>query len=359
MQKMGSSNHNVTQAILSWYHQNGRSHLPWRKKISAYRVWIAEIMLQQTQVATVIPYFQRFMQTYPTLKKLANAPLPDILHLWSGLGYYTRARCLYQTAQIIANDYHCEFPNDRQALERLPGIGRSTAAAIAAIAFNKPETILDGNVKRILMRVHALEGNVYDRKVIEQLWSLAEQYTPKQNCDDYTQAIMDLGATLCTPKNPQCTQCPIPKYCRAFKSNSVDQYPAAKPRTVIPKRECIWLVIMNKKGQILLKQQKDTGIWAQLWCLPECTAKDNIKAWLKTHLNLTVGPVKHLAAFSHRFTHLQLNITPIIILTTQTRIVKQNDWKLIWYQSEQQKLAMPTPVKRLLTHTLQNTTSQS
>jgi len=204
-----------SRRLLAWYDRAGRKNMPWQHPRPPYRVWLSEIMLQQTQVATVIPYFKRFIKAYPTLKKLANAPLDDVLALWAGLGYYARARNLHKTAQCLMSDFHGKFPDDLDTLQSLPGIGRSTAGAILAMGFEKRATILDGNVKRVLTRYHAIEGWPDDRVIQKELWAIAEKLTPHKHIAAYTQAIMDLGATLCTRTQPQCTACPFKRSCQA------------------------------------------------------------------------------------------------------------------------------------------------
>jgi A/G-specific adenine glycosylase len=235
-----------TQYVLAWFQQHGRKNLPWQHKISPYRVWVSEIMLQQTQVQTVIPYFKRFMQRFLRIADLANAAEDEVLHLWTGLGYYARARHLHKTAKIIQQQFKGKFPRDLATLQTLPGIGRSTAGAILAIAMHQPAAILDGNVKRVLSRVHAIAGWPGQPEVAAQLWQYAEQYTPQQLTAEYTQAMMDIGALICTRTKPQCTICPLQKICLAHQANNETAYPSKKPAKKLPIRALQALIFYMK-----------------------------------------------------------------------------------------------------------------
>jgi A/G-specific adenine glycosylase len=256
------------QAVLSWFEHQGRTNLPWQNPITPYRVWISEIMLQQTQVATVIPYFERFMQSFPCVESLANASVDDVLHHWTGLGYYARARNLHKTAQIIAFEHLQQFPDTVEALSALPGIGRSTAGAIRSIGFKKPAAILDGNVKRVLARFSATAGWPGKTAVHNQLWKIAEHYSPLERTEQYTQAMMDLGALVCTRSNPQCHQCPLESNCKAALRGEQSLFPGKKPKKAIPVRESIFLMLRSSKGDILLQQNPPAGLWGGLWVLP-------------------------------------------------------------------------------------------
>ena len=247
--------------ILNWYYTRGRTTLPWRKNITAYRVWISEIMLQQTQVATVIPYYTRFMTRFPRIKNLAQAPEDEVMQHWSGLGYYARARNLHRTAKIISQQRAGRFPRSLSGLVTLPGIGRSTAGAIISIAMKKKAAILDGNVKRILSRLYAIPGASNQSKTQKILWAHAEHLTPTHAVDDYSQAIMDLGATLCTPKNPNCDICPVAKGCCALQKNQVALFPHKKPKKVLTKKTKVFLIVQNKKNDVLVKKNPGQGIW--------------------------------------------------------------------------------------------------
>lgn len=260
----------IQKVILEWFDKNGRKNLPWQKARTPYRVWVSEIMLQQTQVTTVIPYFERFIKKFPDVKSLANAPEDEVLELWAGLGYYARARNLHKTAKIIQQEYKGTFPNDLLLLQELPGIGRSTAGAIFSLGMNQPAAILDGNVKRVFTRLHAIDGYPNASKTLKQLWQIAEDYLPNERAADYTQAMMDLGALLCTPTQPNCKSCPVQKYCLAHAQDKTTDYPTPKPTKSLPVRSSHFLILVNNQQEILLEKRPPAGIWGGLWSLPEC-----------------------------------------------------------------------------------------
>ena len=244
-------------AVLDWYQHQGRKDLPWQNPITPYRVWISEIMLQQTQVSTVIPYFERFMASFPTVADLAKASVDEVLHHWTGLGYYARARNLHKTAQLISFEMNQQFPDTVEELSQLPGIGRSTAGAIRSIGFKQPAAILDGNVKRVLARYAAIDGWPGKTAVHNQLWDVAELYSPDQHTQEYTQAMMDLGALLCTKKSPDCGSCPIARGCKAKAEGNQALYPGKKPKKLTPVRESIFLMLRNPHGDILLQKNQN------------------------------------------------------------------------------------------------------
>jgi len=255
--------------LLAWFDTHGRHDLPWQHPRTPYRVWISEIMLQQTQVSTVVPYFERFLQRFPDVHSLAAAAQDDVLALWSGLGYYARARNLHRAAQHIVERHDGKFPTTLEAWLALPGIGRSTAGAILAQAFEQRQPILDGNVRRVLARYHAIDGWPGDRAVQDQLWKRAEAATPHRRIADYTQAIMDLGATVCT-RTPRCNQCPLSTGCGAHRLGRTADFPGRRPRKTLPVRLTAMLVLRDENGRILLVRRPPTGIWGGLWSLPEC-----------------------------------------------------------------------------------------
>ncbi|OJX94599.1 MAG: A/G-specific adenine glycosylase, partial [Legionella sp. 40-6] len=265
---MSELNDKFSTPLLKWYEIHGRKNLPWQLPRSPYRVWISEIMLQQTQVQTVIPYFERFMKVFPDIETLAYAQDDEVLALWSGLGYYSRARNLHKTAQIIVNEFASIFPQTLTQLINLPGIGESTAAAILSQAFNQRTAILDGNVKRVLSRFFMISGSVDQAATKRKLWSLADACMPEIQCADYTQAIMDLGATCCTPKNYNCVSCPVNTSCLAFNHGEQENYPTKKVKKQIPTVQKKFLVLTNHDGKIYLEKNPSTGIWGGLWCLP-------------------------------------------------------------------------------------------
>lgn len=336
------------KTVLAWYDQHGRKDLPWQQDISPYRVWVSEIMLQQTQVSTVIPYFQRFMQRFPTVQKLALAPQDEVLHLWTGLGYYARARNLHRAAQIVVAEHGGSFPADVDALASLPGIGRSTAGAIASISMQVRAPILDGNVKRVLARFHAVDGWPGDKPVENQLWAIAEKYTPNERLRDYTQVMMDLGATLCTRSKPRCDECPLARKCAAFQAGDVSRYPGKKPSKATPVRQTLMLLLENERGEILLEQRPPSGLWGGLWCLPEVSQRGLLEAALHQR-GLTGEREKSLPDFRHTFSHFHLDISPLRIRvkpagknvheTTRQRWVKHNN---------PGELGLAAPIKKLL-----------
>lgn len=338
-----------SQLILNWYDLHGRHELPWRQHINAYRVWVSEIMLQQTQVVTVIPYFLRFMQRFPNVETLAVASIDEVLALWAGLGYYSRGRNLHRCAQLLSEQYQGQFPQDVQILQSLPGIGRSTAGAILAISSNQVTPILDGNVKRVLSRFAAVAGWSGQPSVANKLWQLAEYYTPTQRTGDYTQALMDLGATLCTRTKPQCDSCPITLHCLARQQNKQHVYPQAKPRKILPHKSVFMLLVTNAAGQLLLQKRPPTGIWGGLWSLPECVIDTDVLIWGKQQYGYQLKVTKTLTTFRHTFSHYHLHITPLVasIVNHEARVMENNH--VAWYALEQLvELGLPAPVSKLI-----------
>ena len=333
--------------ILAWFDVNGRKDLPWQQQITPYRIWLSEVMLQQTQVTTVIPYFNRFIKQFQSIDQLASAPIDSVLQLWSGLGYYARARNLHKTAMIV-NEQGGLFPNDLELLMDLPGIGRSTAGAILSIAFNNSHPILDGNVRRVLARYHAISGWTGNSKVSNKLWEISARYTPLQRSADYTQAMMDLGATLCNRSKPRCNDCPINSSCLAKIENKVNELPTPKPKKVLPVKEIVFLILINNQQQFFLQKRPASGIWGGLWSFPEFNSLAEIEAWCMEN-NLLVESVNQLNEQRHTFSHYHLDYTPIIVKTDNliNNVMEAN--QSIWYKAEQiQKLGLPTPVKKLL-----------
>jgi A/G-specific adenine glycosylase len=337
-----------SQLLLNWHKKHGRKNLPWQKPRTAYRVWLSEIMLQQTQVVTVIPYFQRFIASFPDVNALANAKVDEVLKYWAGLGYYARARNLHRTAQIIQQQYHGKFPADLESLQDLPGIGRSTAGAILALSMNKPAAILDGNVKRVLTRLHAIHGWPNKPDINKQLWKIAEEHTPTKNTAAYTQAIMDLGATICTPKKPQCLQCPVKTLCKAYFANNPEQYPTPKKAKTLPIRQTYLLILHNNKDEILLEKRPPTGIWGGLWSLPE-SRSISVKKMVKQQFHCTIGKVAPLPSFRHTFSHFHLDIQPLQIQVKDWQPPMMETPAQVWYNiSLLEDLGLPAPVRKLL-----------
>ena len=337
------------QRLLAWFDLQGRKDLPWQHPVSPYRVWVSEIMLQQTQVTTVIPYFQRFMQAFPDIKTLANAPLDEVLQHWAGLGYYARARNLHKTAIIITESG--EFPNSVEKLVALPGIGLSTAGAISSIAFNHSAAILDGNVRRVLARFQAVSGWAGIASVNKKLWEWSRFYTPVARVADYTQAIMDLGATLCTRSKPQCEQCPLIDNCKAYLQGVVAELPTPKPKKISPIKTVVFLMLHNNQQQILLEKRPPTGIWGGLWSLPEFESIEAVHRWCCLN-NMVIQQQKQLKTQRHSFTHYHLDYTPLVIYSHNlTNIVMEANHSL-WYKSEEiNTLALAAPIKQLLQQT--------
>jgi A/G-specific adenine glycosylase len=301
--------------LLHWFDRHGRAHLPWQHDIDAYRVWLSEIMLQQTQVATVIPYFERFLERFPDLAALAAADLDDVLHHWSGLGYYARGRNLHAAARQVVAEYGGRLPDDVEALAQLPGIGRSTAGAIAAIAYGVRAPILDGNVKRVLARFHAVPGYPGDARPLRTLWDLADRHTPEQRIGDYTQAIMDLGATLCTRARPRCDTCPVGERCAARQQNAVAEYPHRKVRRDKPVRTVRMFLVTDRTGCCLLQQRPPSGLWGGLWSPPEGPPEATAAAICR-ELGIddrAFDSQHHGAVFRHTFTHFHLDIEPVYV----------------------------------------------
>lgn len=337
-----------SQRVLTWFDDHGRKHLPWQQEITPYRVWLSEIMLQQTQVATVIPYFERFVQHFPDVHSLAAAPVDEVLHLWTGLGYYARARNLHRCAQAIVRDYDGEFPSCVASLSALPGIGRSTAGAIVSIAFQKPAAILDGNVKRVIARHYGVAGWPGELATLNRLWSYAEQHTPADRSHHYTQAMMDLGATVCTRSKPACNRCPLLQTCVAFASGKTAEFPEKKPKKILPEKSVHLLMLRNPAGHILLQQRPAQGIWGGLWSFPELTMEQDFLGYTEQYFS----PVIHHEiwdAYRHTFSHYHLDITPVLLQLKKEPFRISETQASIWYNPHQpQSLGLAAPVKKLL-----------
>ncbi|MGR8932679.1 MAG: A/G-specific adenine glycosylase [Gammaproteobacteria bacterium] len=333
--------------LLAWFDQHGRKDLPWQLDINPYRVWVSEIMLQQTQVAAVIAYFNRFIARFPSVQSLADADLDEVLTHWSGLGYYARARNLHKTARIVAGNGGV-FPKTLEELSGLPGIGRSTAGAILSIACGQSQPILDGNVKRVLARFHAVHGWPGNARTADQLWQISRRYTPIERCGDYTQAIMDLGATLCTRSKPQCELCPVTVGCQAKKLELVSQLPESKPRKELPVKQLYFLLLQDQQQRILLERRPPTGIWGGLWSLPEFDDLQQIQAW-GLRRNVRFAKTRRLPSRRHTFSHYHLDYTPLFASAENPNNSVMEADGTVWYKSTDiQSLGLPTPIKRLL-----------
>lgn len=333
--------------LIDWQKLYGRHDLPWQNTCDPYAIWVSEIMLQQTQVNAVIAYYQRFMQRFPTLASLAAADQEEVLQYWSGLGYYSRARNLHNAAQTIMDDHGGSFPHDFEAIQALPGIGRSTAAAIVSFAYDSPQPILDGNVKRVFARHFLVDGWPGLPKVEKQLWRLAEQLLPQHGMVAYTQGLMDLGATLCTRSRPQCPACPLIETCQAYLQGRTRDLPASKPRKAVPQRQTTMLLLLRDK-QVMLEKRPPSGIWGGLWSLPELGEAELLQEAASRRYGVTAEPLPKLATLSHAFTHFKLDITP-----QPMRVIRMDDRAqepaVIWMDIEDAiGAALPTPVRSLL-----------
>lgn len=336
-------------ALLDWFDLHGRKDLPWQHGRNAYRVWLSEIMLQQTQVRTVIPYFERFVEALPTLPDLAAASEDRVLALWSGLGYYSRARNLLRAARICIERHQGDLPRELDELSALPGIGRSTAAAILAQTHGERHAILDGNVRRVLARWHGLRGWPGGAATQRALWLFAEAHTPPLRVADYTQAIMDLGATLCMRARPQCARCPVADGCIALRDGLVGTLPESKPKRAKPTRAAAMLILRDGRGRILLERRPPTGVWARLWSFPEVAEPADALDHLHSRHGLTGGPFTALPPFVHSFSHYHLQITPLVFGATapDRRIADDPDRR--WYAREELlTLGLPAPIRKLL-----------
>ncbi|MDH5631689.1 MAG: A/G-specific adenine glycosylase [Gammaproteobacteria bacterium] len=343
------SRDSFSQQLLQWFDQHGRKDLPWQQRRDAYGIWVSEIMLQQTQVNTVIPYYQRFMERFPDIASLADAEQDEVLHLWTGLGYYARGRNLHKAARIIQAQHGGQFPGNIDTVQALPGIGRSTAGAILAFSRGQRHAILDGNVKRVLARYHAVEGWPGDKKVETRLWQLAEQHTPDADIEKYTQAIMDLGATLCRRNQPDCDRCPQHRGCEARKLAATHNYPGRKPRKTLPEKSTTMLVIRDKDGMVLLQQRPPTGIWGGLWSLPEIAVDSAPDQWCSRNLGIRVETGTALEPISHSFSHFRLHITVIPAQLTGEPARVMEPPGMVWYNLRQPPtLGLAAPVKQLL-----------
>lgn len=333
--------------IIAWQKQYGRHDLPWQNTQDPYAIWVSEIMLQQTQVSAVIGYYQRFMSRFPDIASLANAEQEEVLQYWSGLGYYSRARNLHHAAQTILDNHQGRFPEDFETIQTLSGIGRSTAAAIVAFAFNQIHTILDGNVKRILARHFVIEGWPSSPKVEKEMWLLADSLLPESEMVTYTQGLMDLGATLCTRSKPKCSSCPLQKTCGAYANNLTNMLPTPKPRKVSPKKETTMLIIQCG-NEVLLEKRPPSGIWGGLWSLPEIDMVEIASEIALKRFGLTVEPEEPLNVVNHAFTHFKLAILPqpLNVLKQPKQLNMPN---LVWLPiADAIGAAIPTPVRNIL-----------
>ncbi|MEE4145656.1 MAG: A/G-specific adenine glycosylase [Halieaceae bacterium] len=341
--------HPFATRVLAWFDRHGRKDLPWQRDTSPYRVWVSEIMLQQTQVKTVIPYFERFMQALPSVQALAAAGEDDVLHLWTGLGYYARGRNLHRAAKYICSELGGEFPRTVEGLCELPGIGRSTAGAIVSIAYGQRAVILDGNVKRVLARYRAIGGWPGQGAVHEQLWQLAGQYTPAGRSADYSQAVMDLGATLCTRSTPDCERCPLADDCEALALGQQLSFPGKKPRRTLPVKSTAFIMASASNGDIWLERRPGSGIWGGLWCFPELAHPGLAADWCRDRLGVAPASIELWPGFRHTFSHYHLDIQPVRVTlpSDPTAVMEAPDQ--LWYNRRRPAaVGLAAPVASLL-----------
>lgn len=332
------------QRLLAWWDQHGRKDLPWQHPRTPYRVWISEIMLQQTQVTTVIPYFERWMKSFPDIQTLARASQDDVLAHWAGLGYYARARNLHKSALLCTENHEGELPDTAEGLASLPGIGLSTANAIVSQSTDQPAAVLDGNVRRVLARHAAIEGWTGKSSIQKILWREAESRLPSTRSADYTQAIMDLGALVCTRSKPRCDECPVSEDCRALSSGRTDTLPSPKPATRVHDRTLVMLVLQDDSGRVLLEKRSGAGIWGGLWCLPDGDSNQAVAE----RLGIRVDSMSDLPSFEHRLSHVRMTIRPVKCAVTSPTAVKCGT-KHQWFDPRQRdSLGLPKPVADLL-----------
>ncbi len=342
---------NFSDALISWQAAKGRHSLPWQINPDPFKVWVSEIMLQQTQVSTVIGYYQKFIKRFSSIKLLAKAEQDEVLSYWSGLGYYARARNLHLCAQILYREKNGCFPKTIQELCELPGIGKSTAGAILSLGHNIRAPILDGNVKRVLARYHALPGSISQTQVIKKLWELSEQYTPQDNFSIYNQAMMDLGAMVCIRRKPKCNECPINEKCEAHRQQLTDYFPVPKTSSVKLHRK-IQMLILKKADQdvVLLKKRPPSGLWGGLWTFPECSIAEKLEEWCFNEFESQILNQQPLAVFKHAFTHFDLTIYPVIVTIRPAigkKIMESNTY--IWYKlGDPLPGGLPAPTTKLL-----------
>jgi A/G-specific adenine glycosylase len=339
-----------SEQLLAWYDVHGRKDLPWQQNPTPYEVWLSEIMLQQTQVSTVIPYYLRFTEQFPTVSHLANADVDNVLSLWTGLGYYARARNLHKAAKYIVENHDAKLPDNLEQLMALPGIGRSTAGAIMTLGFHQNYPILDGNVKRVLTRFFAIEGWPSKKEIENRLWLEAERLLPDKRIANYIQAQMDLGATLCTRSKPRCNDCPLKMDCRAYAQGNPTKFPTPKPKKATPIKYTNWIIVLNDKNEVLLTKRPATGIWGGLWTFPEVIDATTIRDYCSTNLSLSVDAISELTPFQHVFSHFKLNIQPFVISTKHISNAVNENNTVNWYKIyDALTLGLPAPVKTVLT----------
>lgn len=338
----------IAQPLLAWHERKGRHDLPWGANRTPYRVWVSEIMLQQTQVATVRPYFERFLARFPDVGALAAAGIDEVLHLWSGLGYYARARNLHRAAVVVCAELGGELPRSVAGLMRLPGIGRSTAGAILALACGERCAILDGNVRRVLSRYFGVDGARAAGAQQQRLWQLAERCTPASEVARYTQAIMDLGATVCVRTRPLCACCPLKSRCFARRTGRQQELPAPRTARPRPARSVFMVVALHENGSVLLERRPESGVWGGLWCLPQFDTASAARTFIRQTLGASSAAVQPLHALEHAFTHFSLIINPLLV-HCPGRAAAVEEGGSVWYNIRTPaRVGLPAPVSALL-----------
>ncbi|MGH8501970.1 MAG: A/G-specific adenine glycosylase [Gammaproteobacteria bacterium] len=337
-----------SERVLAWYDRHGRKSLPWQRPATPYRVWVSEIMLQQTQVATVIPYFERFVAHFPGVRALASARLDDVLQHWAGLGYYARARNLHLAACILRDSHAGEFPSDIEAIASLPGIGRSTAGAILALSRDRPHAILDGNVKRVLARHRGVEGWPGTSHNTRHLWRIAEQLMPTRRCADHTQAMMDLGALVCVRRHPRCAECPVRTDCVAYRSGRQHALPAPRARKALPVRETMMVMARTSNGDVLLERRPPVGVWGGLLSFPEVRDEQACAALCERVFGAAPEKMIRWPVVRQTFTHFRLDITPVEVIIDHGGRIISDDTRWVWYNAASPQGGLAAPVKQLI-----------
>ena len=335
--------------LIRWHKTDGRKDLPWQQKKNPYKVWVSEIMLQQTQVSTVIPFYISFLKRFPNVKALAKSSEEDVMSFWSGLGYYSRARNLHKTSKLLVDKFNGKLPGSASALISLPGIGKSTAGAILSLGYDKRAPILDANVKRVLSRHEQIEGDLSRSSNIKKLWSISERLTPLDQCAIYNQAIMDLGALICKRSNPKCKKCPVKKDCLSFKKNLTKDIPKKVDKKSKPSKNVYWLIAIDKDENILLKKRNKEGVWAGLWSFPESSSEEKLRNEYQTLFKRKQKKLKSLPEINHSFSHFNLRAKPLLLNAENCMQHNSNSRKYKWIKKTRLKsLGVPSPVKRFL-----------
>ena len=340
--------------VIKWHGESGRTDLPWQINKTPYKVWISEVMLQQTQVNTAMPYFNAFMKRFPNIDSLAESTTDDVLSYWSGLGYYARGRNIHKTACILKDNYSSSLPCSLIELESLPGIGRSTAGAIYSLGFNKSAPILDGNVKRVLSRHKRVDGILKKTTTVNKLWEISEELLPDKNYGTYTQGIMDLGATICTRSNPSCSVCPVEEDCLARIHSETALLPNRGASKKKKEKEIFWLIPKDKKKNFYLEKRPEKGIWGGLWSFIECDEEEELEKIYKSKFSSNKSSIKKYKEIRHRFSHYDLK-AHVFVVSLKGKLTAQNNVESIWTNAKElQSIGTPKPIQKLITEMSQN-----